>query len=49
MKPPGIFESKPKATSLARPKAKNPRGHRLREFLAEDLAEDVAEGLLERA
>ena len=34
-----------KATSKARPKAKNPRGRRPRGFLAFGLAEDVAKGL----
>ena len=43
--PRGRFsESKPKATSEARPKAKNPRAQG---FLAEGLAEDVAEGFSE--
>ena len=41
-----LSKSEPGATSKARPKAKNPRGRRLRGFLAFGLAEDVAKGSL---
>ena len=43
----GFSEGKPEAASEARPKAKNPRGHRPQGFLAEGLVEDAAEGLPE--
>ena len=43
--PSGFSKGKPEATSKARPKAKNPRGRRLRGFLAFGLAEDMAKGL----
>ena len=46
MKVPSRFsKGEPKATSKARTKAKNPRGHRPQGFLAFGLAEDVAKGL----
>ena len=39
----GIFGRKPKATSEARPEAKNPKGRRPRGFLAEDVAKGLPE------